>query len=82
MSRDEMEHLAIVFALGTPATIVMWPLLTPNVITIAAGFAIAWSSGLAMLVLIAFVEGFTRRKIPSCDTRSLPSISQNQPRRR
>ena len=63
MTRAEWEHLAIVFALGTPTTIVLWPLLTPNVITIAAGFAIAWSSGVALLVLIAFVEGFTRRPV-------------------
>ena len=60
MKRDDWNHLAMIFSLGVPAAIILWPWLSPFAINIAAAFAIAWSSGFAIFVSIAFAQGFTK----------------------
>ena len=60
MTKAEIEHIGIIFALGIPTTVMIWPMLSSNFIDIAAGFAISWGSGVILLFAVAFAQGLTK----------------------
>ena len=56
--RAALEILAIIFGLGIPVTFLVWHHIPPVVVKAAGGALIAYGTGYALSLALAYVEGF------------------------